>query len=124
MSRLRDELLERVEDFGDRGLRLAEALDKQRVSRRISDQIVGCFTSVGANVFEAHEAMSEKDFVKALGIAIKEASESRYWLRLSKRREYFAEKKLQLLEQEALELVKVLGAIIFKTKARMTGKRR
>jgi four helix bundle protein len=118
MSRLRDELLERVEVFGDRGLRLAEALDERQVSRRVSDQIVGCFTSVGANVYEAHEAMSDKDFVGALGVAIKEASESRYWLRLSRRRGYFTARKLQPLEQEALELVKVLGAIIFKAKRR------
>ncbi|HMN40102.1 MAG TPA: four helix bundle protein [Phycisphaerales bacterium] len=116
MSRLREELLDRVVVFGDRGLQLAEALDEQGVFRRVTDQMSGCFTSVGANTFEAHEAMSEKDFVKALGIAIKEASECRHWLRIAKRRRYFTEKRLASPEQEATELVKVLGAIIFRTK--------
>ena len=76
MSRLREELLDRIVEFGDRGLQLAEALDRKRVFARLTDQISGCFTSVGANVYEAHEAMSDKDFCKALGVAIKEASES------------------------------------------------
>jgi four helix bundle protein len=118
MSRVRGELLERVEAFGDRGLQLAEALDKKRIFRRVSDQIAGCFTSVGANVYEGHEAMSDKDFVRAMGVAIKEASESRYWIRMAIRRKYFQENRLRPLEQEAQGLIKIFGAIIFRTKRR------
>jgi four helix bundle protein len=52
------------------------------------DQIAASGTSVGANTFEADEAMSRKDFCKALGIANKELNETRFWLRLFVRREW------------------------------------
>lgn len=123
MSRLREELLERVVDFGDRGLQLADALNRKAPRRNI-DQIAACFTSVGANVYEAHEAMSERDFCKALGISIKEASESRYWLRIVARREWVPRQRLDPLETECVELIKILGAIIFKTKRRTPPRRK
>ena len=52
MARLRAEMLERVESFADRGLKLAQTLERKRVYPRVIDQTVGAFTSVGANVFE------------------------------------------------------------------------
>jgi four helix bundle protein len=42
----------------------------------------GSGTSVGANIFEADEAMSRPDFCRMLGIVIKELNETRFWLRL------------------------------------------
>lgn len=116
MSRLRKELLDRVEEFGDRGLTLAQALERKRAYARVIDQVVGCFTSVGANVHEAHEAMSAKDFCRALGVAIKEASESRYWIRCVRRRGWVTSARLDPLEQECTELIRILGAIIFKSR--------
>ena len=78
MGRLKPEFLGRIESFGDRVLDVANALARKRVSHRILDQLTGCGTSVGANVFEAHEAMSRPDFCKCLAQSVKELSESRY----------------------------------------------
>ncbi len=83
MGRLRLELLDRIEAFSHAVLDVVGLMDDQGVSRRIVDQLAASGTSVGANVFEADEAMSRKDFVKCLSIAAKELSETRYWLRLA-----------------------------------------
>lgn len=116
MGRLQPDFLTRVETFGDRVLDVTAALDELRISRRILDQISGCCTSVGANVFEADEALSRKDFCKCLGISLKELTETRPWLRVTTRREWIAANRMSGLLAEADELKKILGAIIAKTR--------
>jgi four helix bundle protein len=51
----------------------------------LSKQILRSGTSIGANVEEAIGAFSKKDFTAKMGIALKEARETRYWLRLLER---------------------------------------
>lgn len=51
-------------------------------SSYMTDQLARADTSVGANIFEAQYAHSRKDFVAKLEIALKEASETSYWLKL------------------------------------------
>jgi four helix bundle protein len=112
MGRLKPEFLERVEAFGDRMLDLAAALERRRVSRRILDQLSACGTSVGANTYEAHEAVSRQDFCKCIGISVKELSESRYWIRLSGRRGWVKPDRLVDLEAECIALAKILGTML------------
>jgi four helix bundle protein len=114
MGRLQASFLERVESFADRVLDVVEALPA-RASRRIVDQMVGAGTAVGANVFEADEALSRKDFCKCLGIAAKELSETRYWLRLAGRRGWVPVVRLSSLEAESHELRRILGTMITRT---------
>ena len=116
MGRLQPEFLERIERFGDRVLDVAEELTRKRVYRRLVDQIAACGTSVGANVFEATEAMSRPDFCCVLGISLKELSEARYWLRLIGRRGWIGASRLEPLEAEAVELVRIIGAMISNTR--------
>jgi four helix bundle protein len=116
MGRLKAELLERVEIFADRVLDVAVALERKGCWRRILDQIVGSGTSVGANVFEADEALSRSDFLKCIGIAVKELNETRYWLRLIARRQWIAASRLAPLQIELDELKKVLGTIHNRTR--------
>lgn len=121
MARLPEQLLERLESFGDRVLDVVDALQDRGVSRRILDQISACGTSVGANAYEADEAMSRADFVKCLSVAAKELNESRYWLRLASRRKWVAQARLDPLLDECVELKKVVGSMIARTKARKLG---
>lgn len=77
----------------------------------ISKQLLRSGTSVGANVAESISAVSKKDFVNKLSIALKEARETKYWLRLLK------ESKLSKLDFSTTidfveELIKILTAII------------
>ena len=116
MGRLRTELLERVERFSDRVLDVAEALEKQKRSNRAVDQMIGCGSSVGANLFEADEAMSSADFCKCLGIATKETNEAKFWVRMAGRREWIAQDRLTGLLEEADELKKIFGSMIVQTR--------
>ena len=116
MGRLREDFLERVESFSDRVLDVAETLEKQGRSARIVDQMMGCGSSVGANVFEADEALSAGDFCKCVGISNKEANETRFWIRLARRRGWIPADRLSGVLQEAEELKKIFGAMIVKTR--------
>lgn len=118
MGRLDDDLLERIEEFCVRCLHVTDSLDRDRVSRRVIDQMIGCSTAVGANCFEAAEAMSRKDFVKSISIGVKELNETRFWLRLVGRQEWISPDRLAGLLGEAEELKRILGAIITRTRAR------
>lgn len=58
----------------------------------ISNQIGRSGTSIGANIYEANYAQGKKDFVSKLEIALKEASETDYWLDLLLHTDYLDEK--------------------------------
>jgi four helix bundle protein len=116
MGRLSQELRERAEIFGDRMLDVVRVLEKRRVYARVIDQMVGCGTSVGANACEADQAMSRPDFCKALGVVVKELSESRYWLRTCTRRGWIPADRLSALIAESDELSKIFGRMIAKSK--------
>lgn len=118
MPRLNAELLDRVERFSDRVLDVVDALPARTVRARIIDQIAGAGTSVGANVFEADEAVSRADFCKCLGIAAKELSETRFWIRLVGRRGWIKAGRLVGLEAECQQLRRILGTMIARTRAR------
>ncbi len=116
MGRLRPEFLERVENFSHRVVDVTEYIAKGRRTFRILYQMEGSGTSVGANVWEADEALSRKDFCKTLGIALKELNETRFWLRFVARRGRVRPQRLNGLGDEADELLKVLGTMIHRTR--------
>lgn len=116
MGRLSRELLERAEAFSHRVFDVAEVIEKQRRPKRVVDQLVGSGTSVGANAWEADEALSRADFCKGLGIAIKEIVETRYWLRFVAQRGWVKPARLAALEAEGLELKRIFGAMLSRTR--------
>ena len=77
------DIRERTFQFGLRIIKLCNELNKKPgVSRDISRQLLKAGTSVGANPEEAKAAQSKPNFVSKNSIALKEARESHYWLRL------------------------------------------
>ena len=120
MGRLDADLLERVEGSCDRSLGVVEELEKQGRSRRILDQLTGSATAVGANLFEADEAMSRKDFAKCVAISIKELNETRFWLRLIERRAWIPPERLADLSDETAQLKRIFGAILSRTRKAST----
>ncbi len=125
MGRVSRELLERTETFSHRMVDVAEALAKAGRSRRVVDQLIGCGTSVGANTCEADEAMSRPEFCRILGVVVREAAESRFWIRFVAKRGWIPEPRLAGLEAESVELRKIFGSMIARTKlAASTSKRR
>ena len=73
-------------------------------------------TSIGANVREGINAQSRKDFVSKLNIALKEASETDYWLDVIHSAEYFTDQEYESLKADNEELLKLLISTIKKTK--------
>lgn len=73
-------ILEKSRRFAVRIVKLYQYLDKTKVPRALSDQILRSGTSIGANAAEAHLAPSSTDFYCKLGISLKEAKETEYYL--------------------------------------------
>lgn len=70
----------------------------------ISNQIGRSGTSIGANIHEAQYAQGKKDFISKLEIALKEASETGYWLELLRRTDYIDEKTYKSLSAKCTSL--------------------
>ncbi len=70
----------------------------------ISNQIGRSGTSIGANIHEAQYAQGKKDFISKLEIALKEASETGYWLDLLYRTEYIDEQAYKNLSNKCTTL--------------------
>ena len=70
----------------------------------ISNQIGRSGTSIGANIYEANYAQGKKDFVSKLEIALKEASETGYWLDLLYRTEYIDKETYETLSEQCTSI--------------------
>ncbi len=76
----------------------------------ISNQIGRSGTSIGANIHEANYAQSKKDFISKLEIALKEASETGYWLELLHRTNYLNDNDYKLLNDKCTAIRVMLVA--------------
>ena len=85
----------------------------------ISNQIGRSATSIGANIHEAQYAQGKKDFISKLEIALKEASETGYWIELLYRTNYIDERKFKELSSKCTSLRVMLISSINTTKANM-----
>ena len=70
----------------------------------ISNQIGRSGTSIGANIREAQYAQGKRDFISKLEIALKEASETGYWLELLYRTKYIDEQTYKVLSSKCTSL--------------------
>ena len=76
----------------------------------ISNQIGRSGTSIGANIYEANYAQGKKDFISKLEIALKEASETGYWLELLYKTNYINEEKYKSLNDQCTSIRVMLVA--------------
>ena len=82
----------------------------------ISNQIGRSGTSIGANIYEAQYAQGKKDFISKLEIALKEASETGYWLELLFRTKYIDDQTFKVLSSKCTSLRVMLIASCKTTK--------
>jgi len=75
-------------------------------------------TSIGANIHEAVASESKKDFIHRLGIAVKEARETSYWLNLLKDSDYIHNEQFNSLNNDCNVIIRILNSIILTTKER------
>ena len=102
-------------DFAIRIVNLSKFLNRCKEGV-IAKQVLRSGTSIGANIHEGIYAQSEADFVNKLSIALKEASETDYWLRLLFRTGYLAENQYQSLSTDNKRIMGTLVKILKRMK--------
>ena len=105
-------------EFALRILKLSRHLVEEEREFVLSKQILRSGTSIGANIEEANQGQSRKDFVHKLSIALKEATETNYWLRLLRDGKILDETIANSLLSDCEELQKMLTASIRTIKSR------
>ena len=85
----------------------------------ILKQLLRSGTSIGANISESQSAISKKDFVNKLHIALKESRETEYWLKLLNKADIIDSKEYLSLYSDCEELSKLLTSILKTTKNNM-----
>ena len=98
-----NKLVELSMDFSVDIINLVKYL-KERHETIISNQIGRSGTSIGANIHEAQYAQGKKDFISKLEIALKEASETGYWLELLHRTNYIDSQQYKLLSDKCASI--------------------
>ena len=102
---------EKSEDFAVRMINLCKYLRHTKKEYVLSKQILRSGTSIGANVAEAQRAQSRADFLAKMSIALKEANETYYWLRLLYRTQYLTGLEFESLSADIDELLRMITAI-------------
>ena len=106
---------ERVFEFACRIVRLHDWFCRhRRASRTIVNQLLDSGTGIGSNLEEARAGQSRADFIAKARVALKEARESHYWLRLLERSGSVSLNRIRPLVDEANEIVAILTTIIKK----------
>lgn len=111
-------VLQKSMDFAVRIVRLYQFLCTEKKEYVLSKQLLRSGTSVGANLREAKYAQSTSDFISKNSIAMKEISETEYWLELFFRTGYLTEKEYNSMNTDCSEIAKILTSIIKTTKER------
>ena len=104
-------VVEKSFQFAVRIVNLHKYMIREQKEYVLSKQILRCGTSIGANIAEAQRGQSKADFAAKMSIALKEASETEYWLRLLHETEYLSKEQYSSLCADIQELISLLMAI-------------
>ena len=98
-------------EFAIRTVNLYTHLITEKKEYIMSKQLLKSGTSIGANVSEGEQGQSKADFHSKMCIALKEANETYYWLRLLFATEYLTEKEYLSMETDIKEIIALLTSI-------------
>lgn len=116
----RDEMRARMKAFAVQIIRLSELLPQNNVGWVLGKQIIKSGTSVGANYHEALRSSSQAHFISIIEIALREASETKYWLEVIAQAEIVDFAKLRDADDECEQLVRILTATARSAKQRLS----
>ena len=103
-------------DFAVRIVNLYKYLTDVKKEYVLSKQLLRSGTSIGANIAEAEQAQSKPDFISKMNIALKEAAETKYWIKLLHATNYlFKDETISILD-DCVELERILVKIIKSSK--------
>jgi len=106
------DLEERTAKFGENIILFCKSIPIDTVSQPLINQLVKSATSIGANYMEANQVSSKRDFKNKIRICLKEANETKHWLRmLSVARK---DKKIECMDlwDEAHQFVLIFSKIV------------
>lgn len=98
--------------FGIRIVKVCRFLQENKKEFVLSKQLLRSGTAIGAMIKESEFAESKADFIHKLSIALKEANETKYWLLLLHESEYFNDSSYESVNEDCLNLIRLLVSII------------
>ena len=98
--------------FAVRIVRLYQYLSEEKKEYVISKQLLRSGTSIGANVREALQGQSKKDFAAKMSISLKESVETEYWLELLYKTDYLNQEEYESIDSDCREVSRLLTAIV------------
>jgi four helix bundle protein len=110
-----ENIRERTFRFGVRIVKMVNRLPRTTAGFALGNQVIRSGTGIGANIEEADAAESKDDFIHKMKIALKEAQETRYWLRTIIESEMLVDEETKALLKESDELVRIVHTIIANT---------
>lgn len=113
-----EDLRNGTKHFALRIIKLYASLSRFGVAQTLGNQLLRSGTSVGANYREACRARSNAEFVSKLGDSLKELEETTYWLELLGDSGTLRAPRLELLIDEASQLIAIFTSISKKVRAR------
>ncbi len=103
-------------NFAVRVINLYKYLTNKWNEYVLSKQLLRSGTSIGANVAEAEQAQTKPDFVAKMNIALKEANETQYRIKLLQATDFLSEEESSSILADCIELEKILVSIIKSSK--------
>ncbi|WP_232087496.1 four helix bundle protein [Sulfurovum sp. ST-21] len=113
-------LVDKSYGFAIRVVKLSIYLNNEKKEYTLSKQLLRSGTAIGALIAEAQYAQSKADFINKLQIALKEANESKYWIRLLHDTEFLTLQMFESILPDIEALIKMLTSSINTTKERTT----
>lgn len=105
-------IAEKSKAFALRMIRLYRFLCEEKKEYVLSKQVLRSGTSIGANIREGVRGQSKPDFYSKLGISLKEADETAYWLELLHESDYIDDAAFQSIYADCQELIRILVSIL------------
>jgi len=106
--------------FAVRVVKLNQYLVSEKKEYVLSKQLLRSGTSIGAMIRESEHGESKADLIHKLSIAQKECNETTYWLELMNATGYLNSVEFESLNNNAIELIKIITTIIKNTKQNLT----
>ena len=99
-------------EFAIRIVKLYNYLKDNKQEYVMSKQLFRSGTSIGANVYEGRNAQSRADFTTKMNIALKEATESGYWIDLLHDTDYISDSEFESINADCRRIIAVLTKIV------------
>ncbi len=105
-------IVDKTKAFAVRVVNLYKFLSNDKKETVLSKQLLRSGTSIGANVKEAIRSQSDSDFAFKMSIALKESSETEYWLELLNETGYLTDSQFESIITDCREIIRILTSIV------------